>query len=225
MNISIKIETKNNIFNKDPEQSELGRNIISNSIKLIDEIGFEAFTFKKLACEIKSTEASVYRYFENKHQLLVYLTSWYWAWIDFQIDYKINNIEDPIKKIKVIIKIISESSLSDPSITHIDESLLHNIVISESSKAYLTKNVDAENDDGYFLTYKNLCKKIAGVISEINPEYKYARTLASNIIETAHEQIFFAKHLPSLTDLKVKNDNYSEVCEFLEHIVLKLLKP
>ena len=57
------------LFLRDPQETELGRNIIRLSIKMMDEIGFEEFTFKKLAVKIKSTEASVYRYFDNKHKL------------------------------------------------------------------------------------------------------------------------------------------------------------
>ena len=37
----------------------------------------EEFTFRKLAQKINTTEASVYRYFENKHRLLIYILAWY----------------------------------------------------------------------------------------------------------------------------------------------------
>ena len=62
------IRVPETIYLKDPESSELGQKIIKNSIELIDDIGFEAFTFKKLAESIGTTEAGVYRYFENKHK-------------------------------------------------------------------------------------------------------------------------------------------------------------
>ncbi|MFZ1526229.1 MAG: hypothetical protein WAT22_15510 [Saprospiraceae bacterium] len=48
------------IYLKDPFSSELGRSIIKESIEMIDDLGFEEFTFKKLAIKIKSTEATVY---------------------------------------------------------------------------------------------------------------------------------------------------------------------
>ena len=54
------------LFVRNPEQTELGRKIIEFSIKLIYENGFEAFTFKKLAEVIGSTEAGIYRYFEKQ---------------------------------------------------------------------------------------------------------------------------------------------------------------
>ena len=64
-NISIAINEK--LYVKNPETSNLGKKIIENSILLIDEIGFENFTFKKLGDRIGSNESSIYRYFESKH--------------------------------------------------------------------------------------------------------------------------------------------------------------
>ena len=78
-NIQIKIDAK--VFTKDPTSADLGKKIIMHSIGLIDELGFEAFTFGKLADKIQCTEASVYRYFENKHKLLIYHLTWYCTWM------------------------------------------------------------------------------------------------------------------------------------------------
>ena len=44
----LKITVPDKIYIKDPETSDLGKRIIENSIILINEIGFESFTFKKL---------------------------------------------------------------------------------------------------------------------------------------------------------------------------------
>ena len=65
------------LFLRDPEQSELGRRIIRQGIILISEVGLEETTFRKLAERMGTKEASIYRYFENKHRLLVYLVAWY----------------------------------------------------------------------------------------------------------------------------------------------------
>ena len=46
-NFQIKVNDK--LYIKDPESSELGKRIVAESIILMDEIGFEAFTFKKLS--------------------------------------------------------------------------------------------------------------------------------------------------------------------------------
>ena len=154
MAISIQMELNERLYLRDPQETKLGKKIIQNSITLIDEIGFEKFTFKKLAVRIESTEASVYRYFENKHKLLVYLVSWYWEWVKFQIDFNTMNIADPRDKLKRVLSVLAEASKANPYVEHVDEQTLHRIVIAEASKAYHTKEVDEENNEGFFSNYK-----------------------------------------------------------------------
>ena len=95
MKLQLQIKMNEALFLRNPEETELGKKIIKHSIQLIYKNGFEAFTFKKLAEDIGTTEAGIYRYFENKHQLLVYITAWYWSWLEFQISFHTNNIKDP----------------------------------------------------------------------------------------------------------------------------------
>ena len=70
---NIQIQLNEHLYLKDPMQSELGKAMLQKSVELIYEIGFEEFTFKKLSTAIPTTEATIYRYFENKHQFLMYL--------------------------------------------------------------------------------------------------------------------------------------------------------
>ena len=104
---NVKITINEKLYVKDPETSELGRNILKNSILLIDEIGFEAFTFKKLGEKIQSNESSIYRYFENKHKLLVYLSSWYWSWIEYNLVFFFFFITNAEEKLIIGLKIIT----------------------------------------------------------------------------------------------------------------------
>ncbi len=145
MSATFKINLNHKSYLRNPEETSLGQRIVGESIRLIDQLGFEEFTFKKLAQEIGSTEASVYRYFENKHKLLVYLVSWYWVWLDYQITFQTNNIHDPAQRLKIIIRILAEASLDNLQTTYIDEAALHRIVIAHAAKAYLTKEVDEDN--------------------------------------------------------------------------------
>ena len=85
MSVAIKISVNVGLYLKEPQNSTLGKKILKNSIILIDKNGFEAFTFTKLAEEIHSTEDSIYRYFKNKHILLLYLFNWYWEWVNYLI--------------------------------------------------------------------------------------------------------------------------------------------
>lgn len=223
MSVEIKISLNEGIYLKDPQDSPLGRNIIKHSILLIDAVGFEAFNFKKLAQEIGSTEASVYRYFENKHAVLIYLVSWYWQWVAYLIRMNTMNIDDPKRKLEIIINSFVSASVDNPSTEYIDENKLHSVVIAEGIKAYRTKEVDEENGKGFFKNYKQLITMVAEVILEINPEFEYPYSLASNLFEMSNNHIYFAKHLPRLTDIKVEENKYSEVEKMLNYFSVKLL--
>jgi len=224
MAIGIKISLNDGLYHRDPQETTLGQKIIKHSIQLIDEIGFEAFNFKKLALRMQSTEASVYRYFENKHLLLIYLVSWYWEWVSYLIDINSMNIDDPKKRLEIIIKTIVYASKDNPSIEYVNESILHRLIIAEGTKAYHTKSVDEENREGFFVNYKKLTEKVANVISKVNPDFPYPHALASSLFEMANNHIYFALHLPRLTDVEVKEGNYDEVEKMLEYFAFSLLK-
>ena len=224
MSVGLKIALNERLYLRDPQETSLGKKIIKHGILLIDEIGFESFNFKKLAQKMGSTEASVYRYFENKHMLLIYLVSWYWEWVHYLITINTLNIEDPKRKLKIIIKTFVDASKDNPSIDYVNESVLHKIIIADGTKAYHTKSVDEENSEGLFLNYKQLAQKVADIILEIRPDFPYPHALASNLFEMANNHIHFALHLPKLTDIKVEDDNYQEVEEMLEFFAFKLLQ-
>ena len=206
MAIGIKISLNKGLYLRDPQETSLGQKIIKYSILLIDEIGFEAFNFKKLAQRMESTEASVYRYFENKHLLLIYLVSWYWEWVSYLIDIHTMNIEDPKRRLQIMIETMVYASKDNPSIEYVNESVLHRLIIAEGTKAYHTKAVDEENREGFFLNYKRLAAKVADVILELKPDFPYPHALASNLFEMANNHIYFALHLPRLTDVEVKGE-------------------
>ena len=208
---------------RDPLQSKLGRSIITHSIILIDEIGFESFTFKKLALKMQSNETSLYRYFENKHFILLYLVVWYWNWVSYLIDYNTKNIIDSNNKLNIIIDNFVDATKENPSIDFVNEKILHRIIIAESAKVYHTKNIDEENKQGFYKSYKSLIQKVADVILDINPEFPYPHSLANNLFEMANNEIFFAEHLPRLTDIKVPNENYGQVNKMLKYYKSKML--
>jgi len=216
----ITIEVNNNVFLKDPESSELGRRIMSASISTIDELGFENFTFKKLAKEAKTTEASVYRYFESKHHLLVYLVLWYWGWQEYRLVMRTLNIECPEKRLRIALTTLTERIQEDSTFSQINEVKLQKIVIAESSKIYLNKKVDQENELGFFRQYKDVVERVGSIMLEMNPKFKYPNMLVSTVIEGAHHQRFFAEHIPRLTDVIEGED---AITEFYIELVLNEL--
>lgn len=215
----LKIGINKNLYLKDPESSDLGKKILDRSILLINEIGFENFTFKKLGMDINSNESSIYRYFENKHKLLLYLISWYWGWKEYQLVFGTNNISDPEEKLEKAIGILTKSVENDSQTSHIDEMILNKVVVNEYSKSYLTKEVDRENKEGFFEINKRLVFRLKEIILAVNPDYPFASSLASTVLEGALHQHFLKEHFPSLTEC---GDNVSPT-DFFKHLLFSTL--
>jgi AcrR family transcriptional regulator len=220
-NLHIQIQVNKELYLKDPDSSELGRKIISKSIEMIDEMGFEDFTFKKLGLQIHSPESSIYRYFESKHALLIYLTSWYWTWTEYRLVFATSNVSSPRERLKISIDILTMPVKVDQAVSHVNEILLSEIIFSESLKAYHTKNVDKENNKGYFEAYKSVVQRVSEIILEVDPNFEFPHMLISTVIEGAHHQKYFSDHLPSLTDsFKGKN----VITDFYQQLVFNFLK-
>ena len=223
MEWQLQIRMNESLFLRDPAGSELGRRIVQQSAIMMESMGFEEFTFKKLAKELNTNESSIYRYFENKHRLLVYLVGWYWRWMEYLVIVHTNNVKSPLEKIDIVLNIlllkIDEDLIGGPEV---ERHILHQLVIKESSKAYLTNHVTADNKQKLFKPYKDLCARIASIFLEYNSEYPYARSLTSTVIEMSHYQYFFMKNLPSLTDFGQLNDE-REIYNFLRSLILSSL--
>ncbi len=217
----IRIKMNEKLYLRNPEDSVLGRKIVCHGIRLINKLGFEEFTFKKLSVEIDATEATVYRYFENKHRLLVYLITWYWSFLAYKVMFKLNNIDDPEVKLKTIIRLLAAEPEKVEYADYITEADAYELVKRESSKAFLTRNVTNDNQNRLFKPYKDLSAKIALIIKEFNPKYKYPNFLASTVLEMSHAQKFFMENLPSLTDSNSPNDK--KLIQFLEDLVFKTI--
>jgi AcrR family transcriptional regulator len=218
--LGIPVKVNEHLFLKNPDSSDLGRRIVTEGLKMIREIGLEAFTFRKLATEIGTTESSIYRYFESKHKLLLYLFFWFWTWMEYQVLYKTNNIKDPNIQLELALEFVIKPEFPDEFHYEINLSFLEEVIISESTKAYLTKNVIQDNLVGSFSAYKRFCHLLGSYIVAINPNYPYPNTIIATIIEGIHHQKFFALHLPSLSDTGLDNQELKKC--FLEMIQSKV---
>jgi AcrR family transcriptional regulator len=222
MDFQLKFTVNDKIFIRDPEGTETGKQIVKTSIDLIYQLGFEHFTFKKLAAEIGSTEATVYRYFENKHRILLYIMNWYWSYLEFLVGFKLQNISDKKTRLKLIIELLTHELPESTGKLDYNKKFLNKIVIAESSKSYLVKDVSEINKNAAFKPYKDLCAKIAEVIKAYNPKYKYPRSLSSTVIEASHQQQYFSEFLPRLTDASASGkSNFTS--DFLEDLLFKTL--
>ena len=220
MSLAFKLNEK--LYLRDPQETELGRKIIENAILLIDNLGFDQFTFRKLAEAIGSAEASLYRYFENKHKLLIYLTAWYWNWTEYRMDLMTHPSMTPDEQLRWCLRVLSEKKVKDPTFGFVDEEALSRIIILEQDKTYLTKWVDEDNRSGLFGGYKSICRKMAGLVRQCNPEYTDPNTLVSTVMLASLQQIFYAEHLPSLTN--IGTDIHGRLLGFLEHLMFSAIR-
>ncbi len=222
--VRITLHVDEKLYLKDPNSSDTGRRILEHSILLMDEIGFEAFTFRKLALRIGSTEPTVYRYFRSKQRLLLYLTSWYWNWMEYRLLLATSNVASAEQRLRLALRELTQPIVADDATPHIDEGALYRVVVAESSKVYLNRDVDAENREGLFRSYKRLCRTVADIIAEINPEYRYPAALVSTVMESSHMQKYFAEHLPALTDVS-RNNMDGSTTDFLTDLVFRAIDP
>jgi AcrR family transcriptional regulator len=195
----IRVEVNSKLFLKDPFSSELGVLIVQEGAHLIQELGMEHFTFKKLGAKIGSTEAAIYRYFENKHKLLLYLSAWYWAWLEHNLVFGTANQSDPVGRLSVAIRLLVEGPIYKQN-DFLDPEILRSIVINESIKGFLTKEVDLEHESGIFSQVYKFGDRVSAIIGEINPDYLYPKTLVSTILESSLLQNFNSQHLPGMLD-------------------------
>ncbi len=222
MDYKLSFAVNESIYLKNPESSEVGHSIIKHSIDLINDLGFEHFTFKKLAVAMNSTEATVYRYFENKHRILLYIISWYWFYLDYNLDYRLINLTDRKQRLLEVLNLLTHEFPESSGGVDYNKKYLNNIVIAESSKVYLVKEVAEINQHKVFKPYKDLCSRIAAIISDYDPDYPYPVSLSTTIVETSHSQQFFIKFLPRLTDQdKIRSNDF--VHHFLQDLVFRIL--
>ena len=138
MSQRIALQLDETLYLKDPMSSDLGESIVEHGILMLDAIGYEAFTFRKLAERIGTTEASVYRYFKSKHRLLLYLTAWYWSWMEYRLELATTNVDRPEERLRLALRELTQRIRQDYSTPRIDEEALYLslIHISEPTRPY-----------------------------------------------------------------------------------------
>lgn len=187
------------LYKRDPQSSPLGQRILKKGVELMDSLGYEQFTFKKLAAEVQSTEPSIYRYFENKHRFLHYLAAWYWSWLEYRLDLATGNLSSAEERLRVAIRVLVEEKKDDPVFQPVNGETLYRIIGSELEKTFLTKWVDKDYQAGYLDGISAITAKLSSLIHDANPNYEFPRSLASTILLEASMDPYLMQHVPSLS--------------------------
>jgi AcrR family transcriptional regulator len=202
---------------RNPQATQLGQRILEGSIFLIDELGFEQFTFKKLAQSVGTTEASVYRYFASKQKLLLYLINWYWGRLECRLLLQTQGgtVKDRLDKALDLVLLLTATSMSFAI-----EKRLQRIVIHEAPKVFLTKAVDADHQTGYHSIYTEIVRYVSDLVRAYKPSCKYPEMLVSTLLEGSLQQRFFSEHLPEVTNASEQED---AVAVFYKQLVFSFL--
>jgi AcrR family transcriptional regulator len=193
------------LYTKDPMSSAIGQEIIRQSVEMISETGLDQFTFKKLAQQLHSTESTVYRYFQNKHQLATYLASYHWSQMEWRIAFATANIDNDQIRFENALKELCKWVKDDLESTYINEAKLQRMVLVSGFNTFLPLELGKTEKMAYTSSYNHLCGRIAQILIKSHRQCKYPEALATTIVESVHHQMYLQLHTPHLTDIKSKD--------------------
>lgn len=171
------------LFIKDPLTSQVGMQILSCSVNMLQDSGLEGLTFKKLASEMKSTEATIYRYFTNKQQLLMYIMSIYAASLQMRLVLATTNISNPVDRLKEAIYSLMEVPKKDSQMEGMKLIQLHSIWCAEMPRWMDGSLTDADLRKAWYQDLTELADRIKQIIEESFPGAVCAEIHAWMILE------------------------------------------
>lgn len=182
---SIHLRVNEKIYLSDPTSSDLGKRILKHGSKIICQEGLDSFNFKKLSKEISSTEAAIYRYFENKNKLLLFYFSWYWKWIEYNMVFRTQNLATPEERMQVVLEILTNPPQVKNYFEYIDGAHVFELMGKDGIRVLLSApQTDDEKD--MVRSFRSVCERFAQVIEGCDKGYKYPVQLAATILITSH---------------------------------------
>lgn len=204
-NVELSIPTC--LYLKNPRESKTGGHIISEAAAMIATGGIEQLTFKKLALRCGCTEATVYRYFENKHSLLLYVLNIFWIWQEYRMVLATQNIEDPMERLDHAIAVIARPEIPKDQGEFGEHVLL--TAIHEGVKIHLSRELRKEIDNGSMSAYHRLVQRLGALIRNYLPDYLFSEALSVTLLDNALQQLFFMKHFSGMAG-KIQSHNSLE---------------
>ena len=100
--------------------------------------------------------------------------------MDYKIVLKTSNLNNAKDKIKKAVELLVDDVKQDSDFSFINEILLHRIIITESSKVYHNKDVDDENEKGFYKTYKQVVQRVSDFILDFNSKVNIQKVCLEN---------------------------------------------
>jgi AcrR family transcriptional regulator len=216
----IELQIPNCLFQKNPRETEIGNKLVETATHLIAQLGLEQFTIKKLALETGCTEATVYRYFENKHQLMLYIMNIFWGWQEYLLVFSTQNIHNESEKMKRAIALLANPDFGFLPYRKFANSVLL-AAINEGVKIHIIRNLKDEIENGSMAAYRNLAQRIAGLIKSFDKTYAYPHALAMQLMDAAIHQQFCHRYLRGVSEAAL---NKEHIENFLIGLLPKRLK-
>lgn len=131
--------------------------------------------------------------------------------------FRTSNIYDKQKTLKRTVKGITETPTQDDTFGFINEKELHYIIVQKYVKTFQTKDVDEENENGYFIIYRRLIKRLSKVISNYKPTSQHLMTTTNMVVQGFLKQNFQHEHFPQLSDFD--GQEKEPVSCFFQHLI------
>jgi AcrR family transcriptional regulator len=125
--------------------SDRQKQIIDESIKLIDSKGIQGFTIKNLSKKVGISEPGIYRHFESKFAILSAILDSFKRDIFENQALSLNNANDPLEKLKTFANKIFEIFVNNPALITVIFS--EEIYMNEKQLSYRVREIQTFNEN------------------------------------------------------------------------------
>lgn len=186
---------------------------MTGGLDLLNSKGYLHFTFKELANSIKSTEASIYRYFDSKEQFLTYCSANYWVQLKHRLGMYTLNITDSKIYFERIMDVLLDDLQDQQYLLLANKDFTR---FRESSCRYgipiLGILKDSGSREALLADYESLMGEvyhfIEDTVEKVVPNSGFKDVLASAILSNTHIQLsrakFISEHLSNPRKIDTK---------------------
>lgn len=219
----LQVELPPTFYLKNPTSSELGKKIVAGGLELFNSKGYLHFTLKELAQGIGCTEASIYRYFSSKSQLLAYCSSVYWVLLKHRLEMYTLNITDIKLYLDRIIDVLLDELRDEQYVVLANKDFSHFRTLACRYSISILGMVDQTEEQNklvsdYQAILGHVYRFVEDAVKKLKPKSHTCDLLANAIVSSTHvsaTRLEFLKN--NLSETEPVTDN--RIRRFLESIL------